>query len=286
MDFLCVGDATRDLFLFLDQAGVNGPKLELDYGCKIPVKEIAWSLGGNAANVSVGLNKLGVRAALVTVFGDDDRGAWIKRQLLNNGVDLTNCETEQKRQSNLSTILVFQGERTILSYHANGKDFTSSIPASQWLYLTSSSGRDSTTMFEKVLNIPSKLTFNPSMEDIKKKSEIFLRVIAKTDVLILNKEECEALGTKGPKITAVTDGKNGVTVYDSNKVVTKPAVGVKAIETTGAGDAFSSGFLAALFYGKTLEEAADWGLRNSGSVIQKVGAIEGLLSNEELKGKS
>lgn len=277
-DFYCLGDATRDLLLFIDRAPV--------YGGKTPVEKIAWSLGGNAANVSVGLTRLGIPTGLMTVFGDDDRGAWIKRQLLENKVDLSESLIETGLISNLSTILVYNSERTILSYHGPSQTEINTVPKAQWLYLTSAPGRDSAKLFKTVANIfvenlhPPKLAFNPNFEDIKKGPEFLRPVLSVTDVLILNKEEFETLGTKGPKITVVTDGANGVTLYEGEKTLTKAAVPVKMVEPTGAGDAFSSGFLAALYLGKDLDTALDWGVKNAASVVSKIGAIEGLLTYE------
>ena len=54
------------------------------------------------------------------------------------------------------------------------------------------------------------------------------------------------------------------------------------VETTGAGDAFSSGFLAGYFYHEDLKMALDWALKNSASVVSKMGAIEGLLTREQI----
>lgn len=262
-DFVCIGDATRDLFLFLKETPVFD-------GSKFPVDNIAWSLGGNAANVSVGLARLGIKTALVSVFGDDDRGAWIKRELLKNNVNL-DFSLIQNHQSNLSTVIVAGGERTIFSYHGGELDEVKNIPEAKWAYLTSA----------VTINIPAeKIAFNPSMKEIKNGKA--LQVLEKTDVLILNREEYEMLGTKGPKITVVTDGKNGVTLYEGDKEMKRPALSGEAYEPTGAGDAFSSGFLAALYYGNDLETAMNWGLRNSSSVIQKIGAIEGLLKKDEI----
>lgn len=286
-DFVCVGDATRDLFLFVEEASVNNGKLELGYGEKIPVSQTAWTLGGNAANVAVGLSRLGINTSLVTVFGDDDRGAWIKRELLKNNVDLSHSSTETGRESNLSTIIVFGGERTILSYHSTGSRQVEAVPDSQWIYLTSAPDKDSDDVFQIVLSKKKaspavKVAFNPYVGDLKKGREYLAPIVAISDVLILNKEEAAMLGVKGPKVTVVTDGANGATVFEGEKKIQKPALGTKVLEPTGAGDAFSSGFLAALFKGKDLETALDWGLKNSASVIQKTGAIEGLLNYEEI----
>lgn len=281
LDFFCLGDAAQDNFFFINEASVHCDlrtaecQLSLKYGQKIPVESIGVSLGGNAANVAVGLARLGVKASLATVFGDDDRGAWLKRQLMENGVELGNSQTNPDRQSNISSVIVFKGERTILTYHGGEPEEIKNIPQAQWYYLTSGAPMD----------VPDgKIALNPGARDLKKGRDYLQPIIDKTEVLIMNKEEAEMLGELGPKITVITDGSNGATVYTTGKTITMPAIGGKAIEATGAGDAFSSGFLAALFFGKDPETALGWGLKNSGAVIQKVGAIAGLLTKEEING--
>jgi ribokinase len=291
LDFVCVGDATQDNFLFISEAAVHcglnnvNCQLGLDYGQKIPVEKYAASLGGNAANVAVGLSRLGIKTGLVTVFGDDERGAWIKKELGQNNINMGSSVTESGRLSNLSMIIIFGGERTILSYHAMGQKQITAIPDSRWVYLTSAPDRDADDLFaavraKKRAAADLKIAFNPAPADLKKGKDYLQPILDITDVLILNKEEAAMLGSLGPKIIAVTDGKNGATVYEGESKITKPAVGGRALEPTGAGDAFSSGFLAALFSGEDLDTALDWGLRNSASVIQKIGAIAGLLTHD------
>ncbi|MCL4390280.1 MAG: carbohydrate kinase family protein [Patescibacteria group bacterium] len=276
-DFVCIGDATRDLFLFLKEA----PKFD---GQKHPVDDIAWSLGGNAANVSVGLTRLGLNTALVTIFGDDDRGAWIKKELLKNNVDLGNSATEPGRQSNLSTVTVFAGNRTIFSYHSSGAKQIENFPPCRWVYLTGAPGRDSGALFDLVAQNHNnfKLAFNPAMTDLKKGRDFLRPILEATEVLIMNKEEAAVLGEHGPQVTVITDGPAGAAVYQGEKTIAQPALPAKVVEPTGAGDAFSSGFLAATFLGKDLETALTWGLRNSQSVIQKTGATAGLLTREQV----
>ncbi len=166
-------------------------------------------------------------------------------------------------------VLTAGGERTILSYHGSELAEIQKIPQAKWYYLTSGD-----------FTVPEgKIAFNPGLRNLEK--DLF--VAQKAEVLILNKEEQRNLGIFGSKITVVTDGKNGAAVYENgSKILEKPALDVPVVETTGAGDAFASGFLAAMFYEKDLETALDWGLKNSASVIQKVGAIEGLLNYERL----
>ena len=60
---------------------------------------------------------------------------------------------------------------------------------------------------------------------------------------------------------------------------------VEVVEKTGAGDAYTAGFLAATLNNQPIEEAMHWGALDSASVIQKTGAEDGLLTKLELEEK-
>lgn len=295
-DFVCIGDATQDNFFFISEATVEcdinreNCVMALKYGGKVPVERYAVNIGGNAANVACGLAKLGAETALLTTFGDDDRGVWIKKELMRQGVDLALAVTEPGRESNISTVIVYKGERTILTYHGQGADLEK-VPEASWIYLTSSSGVDSGKLFDRVLeykktNGDAKLAFNPGTGDLRKGKEFLAPILGVADVLIVNKEEGEMLGgvaELGIKIVAVTDGANGAMVYAEGTQYSLPAATNTSSGTAGAGDAFSSGFLAALYFGKDAKTALAWGIKNSGSVVQKVGSTAGLLTKEQIE---
>jgi ribokinase len=57
------------------------------------------------------------------------------------------------------------------------------------------------------------------------------------------------------------------------------------VETTGAGDAFASGFLAAYVKSKTLPECLQWGAANAGNSVKFYGGVEGLLTEKEMEEK-
>ncbi|MDO8515283.1 MAG: carbohydrate kinase family protein, partial [bacterium] len=272
-DIVCLGDATLDLFFFINDASVHGGELDLKYGSKIPVDKFAKSLGGNAANVSVGLSRLGLKTALITAFGNDDTGAYIKRKLMEENVDISFSITPETRQSNTSSIIVFKNERTILTYHDCLNPSDIEVPQSKWFYLTN--------VFFDVNLLPkdAKIAFNPGVREIKKGKGFLNNIFSRTEILFVNKEECEAIGETNIKTVVVTDAVNGARVYDSGKEFFQPTLAGEIVETTGAGDAFASGFLAARFYGKTIEEQLLWGAKNSASVISKIGAIDGLLKH-------
>ena len=57
---------------------------------------------------------------------------------------------------------------------------------------------------------------------------------------------------------------------------------VRVVDVTGAGDAFNSAFIAALYYGNDVGTALKWGSAQAASVISHLGAKNRLLSVKEI----
>lgn len=125
------------------------------------------------------------------------------------------------------------------------------------------------------------------------------RIYERTEILILNREEAalvsggsvndlpdlfQRLHAIGPKVVIITDGPDGAYASDGQQACSMPLYPDPAppLERTGAGDAFASTLVAALVKGLSLEEALKWAPINSMSVVQHVGAQEGLLTEKQL----
>ena len=87
----------------------------------------------------------------------------------------------------------------------------------------------------------------------------------------------------GPKIVVVTHGSEGVYVATKGRIYFHRTPNCKVVNTLGAGDAFSSSFVAAIAKEKSIIEAIRWGIVNSSSVISYPDAKQGLLALEELE---
>ena len=87
----------------------------------------------------------------------------------------------------------------------------------------------------------------------------------------------------GPKIVVVTNGSEGVYVGTVNQLYFHPAKQVNAVNTLGAGDSFSSSFVAALQLGHDVETAMRWGVVNSAEVISHPDAKSGLLDQAAIE---
>jgi len=288
-DVVCVGNAKIDTFLTLHEANSHLRLLEetnelcIKFGEKIAVDKAEILLGGNAANVSVGTSRLGLATAIVAEIGKDEFAQKIITTLSKENVNTEKVSQTKDQQSSFSTIINYRGERTIFSEHVKRlHDFN-----------------QKTVDFVKKTGC--RLAFNPGTLQIENGKDNLQNVLLVTNLLFVNKEEAEELlryphGQKsiqdlivnlqklGPKIVVITDGKNGSFAIDEKgNISKKDIIQTEVIEKTGAGDAYSSGFLSALIYNQSISDSMNWGTKNSVSVISKIGAQAGLLYKTNFK---
>lgn len=310
MDLLAIGDCSIDLYMKINidsAAPEKGddpkhPVVCFYHGSKIPVEDFETSIGGNALNVAVGAQKLGLKTALYTETGDDNNSERIVEELNKVGVDTSFMSKNSDIDTDLHAILVCGGERTIFSYHGKKTYKIQDWPKPKFVYYSSMGPNFGE--FQKDLldylkeNQDIGLAFNPGSVHMKLGLESFSEVLKITDVLFVNKQEAEILvgdkgdlemlhkklGELGPKLNVITDGKKGASAFDDERVVTQDIYSDQRpmLDKTGAGDSFASGFISAIIHGKNLEEALKWGVVNSGSVIKEIGAIGGLLDRDSL----
>jgi 2-dehydro-3-deoxygluconokinase len=306
-DIISIGDATIDTFLFVHDVEVKEidgkQKALLNWGDKLPVDELYKSVAVNAANNAVGSSRLGLKAAFYTVLAHDTGGREIVHKMRKEGVSDRFIVIDDKHGTNASYVLSFKGERTIFVYHQHRNYKLPKFPASAWVYLTSMGEG-----FEKIYKdlakyldkYKVKLGFNPGTFMLRagpKTNEIMLK---RTSVLSLNIEEsqawvgdcgrdpeelCRRLGKLGPKAIALTDGRRGAYSYSAEGFYYCPEYPGERVEATGAGDSFTTAYIAALSHGLSHHDALMWGPVNAGSVVQKVGPQAGLLTRREIETK-
>lgn len=309
-DLLSVGDASIDVFMTpteseqLCRIDTKECLIAFSYGDKIPVKNLEFCVGGNAANNAVGAKRLGIADTLVLTLGDDHIGGMLVEKLQAEEIDLTYVFQQPSTASNYSTVINYSGERTIFTFHApRSYEFPVALPNVPWAYLTSM-GESYRPFYNHFIdwlkkNPNTKLAFNPGSWQLKEGIEAIHDVLSSTFIIFVNREEaekltgfgqslnkekdlCIALTKLGPKICVITDGDKGAFAYDLVKAMKVGVLPVDAFERTGAGDAFGSGFLSAIIKGKDLGEALVWGTVNSASVIGYTGSQKGLLMAEEM----
>ncbi len=87
----------------------------------------------------------------------------------------------------------------------------------------------------------------------------------------------------GPAMAVITNGEEGSWASDGEKYYQIACFPAKLLEMTGSGDAYASGILTGLFYGKSLKESMRWGAANGAAVVEQVGPQAGLLTYEKMQ---
>lgn len=307
-DFIAIGDTVVDAFIKLSighvQESAKGAELCLPYGAKVPFESVTVVPAvGNSANAAIAAARLGVSSALVSFLGDDDNGQDCLDTFEKEKVDTSFITKEKGKDTNYHYVLWYGEDRTILIKHTA---FTTKLPDMgnpKWVYLSSLGEHAKELHFEvveyKKTHPDTRIAFQPGTFQLGMKHDLdeFYKI---TDVLCMNKEEAQGLletdeydikklldGLEhlGPHTLIITDGHNGAYMKYDNTYFNMPIYpdSKPPYERTGAGDAFFSTFITYLAKGYDPAYAIKRAPINSMSVVQYIGAREGLLSEEEIE---
>lgn len=316
LDFVAIGDVVIDNFIQLEEADVfedketGRQKLCMNFAEKIPYRESTEVVAvGNSPNASVAASRLGLKSALVVNVGNDNNGQRCIESLKKDGVVTDFIEIHNNKKTNYHFVLSFKADRTILVKHEEFDYKLPDIGSPKWIYLSSLA--ENSLPFHKMIaeyldeHPEIKLAFQPGTFQMNLGYEKMKEIYQKSNLFFCNFEEAKRILKPlrddaqnaeikdllkmimelGPKIVVITDGPNGAYVYDGKDMWHAPMYPDQGevIDRTGAGDSFSSTFTSALALGKNPDEALRWAPINSMSVVQYLGAQEGLLSREKLE---
>jgi len=305
-DVITIGTATQDVFLTSPAFKV----LNFALGEKIEVDEPIFTTGGGATNAAVTFGRQEFKTNALIKIGSDESGNNILKELKKEKIAPLAIREKDKTTAYSVILLTRAGERTILTYRGASEDLKiKEIPfnrlQSRWVYI--SPGRISYPVIEKLFNYFSKnktlVAFNPSKYYLDMGIKKLMPLLNRTKVAILNREEGARLtGVNYRKekeifkkldkvidgIAIMTEGDKGVMVSDGKNIYKAGIFKGKLVDRTGAGDAFGSGFVAGLMRFQKFDKAAikyaiRLGSANATSVIEKIGAKEGILTKAEFQ---
>lgn len=297
-----VGKATLDVFLKSTDAFTQfehkGVKYEqLPVGQKLDVSDVVFSTGGNVTNAAVTFARQGLHSKYSWCLGNDPSSELILHSLDKEGVDTSHVIQADRFSASYSTILMLDGgERTILNYKGsmpNSKDpelDLTVIDEGDWIYISSLGDME---LLESIITRAAKqnvkVMLNPAGVELAH-AEKLKGLLIDVDILAVNKEEAQMIvhGEESEELARhlqhycetvlVSDGPNGVVATDGKTVVQAGMYeDVPVLDRTGAGDAFGSGFLSYYAQGRSLKDSVIFASANSTSVVQKIGAKEGIL---------
>jgi ribokinase len=283
-DLLVVGSANADLVIGVERRPAAG---ETVLG-----SDLAVHPGGKGANQAVAAARLGARTALLARVGDDAHGRLLVDSQRAAGVD-TGGVLVGGAPTGVALITVDpSGDNSIVvSPGANGRLTPGDIRAAGELLararvvsLQLEIPLDTVAEVARTLPSGTRLVLNPSPP-----APLPADVLAACDPLVVNEHEARyMLGEAGdrpedwardllalgPRSVVVTLGAQGALVAEAGGCVRVPSPKVDAVDTTGAGDAFTAALAWRLGLGETLAEAAGFAVRVGAAAVTGRGAQE------------
>ena len=268
------------------------------------IKTVTESPGGSAANTTVGAARLELKTGYVGKVAKDREGQVLLDEFKKEGVDTNGITVSKTGRS--GTVMGFvdpDGDRALyvdpgVNDRISVKDVNMDyVSDTKFLHLTSFVGEKTFRTQKEVLKqlLDVRISFDPGALYIGKGINGLKSIIEKCSVMFPNSLELMQLTGKdykkgakilldlGAEIVAVKLGKQGCYVTDGNEDHTIEAYKVKAIDTTGAGDAFCAGFLYGLIKEKDLYECGRLGNFVASHCVAKIGARTGLPHLADLK---
>ncbi|MEU5511143.1 ribokinase [Streptomyces fungicidicus] len=284
-DLLVVGSANADLVIGVERRPAAG---ETVLG-----SDLAVHPGGKGANQAVAAARLGARTALLARVGDDGHGRLLLESQRAAGVDTAGVLVGGAPTGVALITVDPSGDNSIVvSPGANGRLTPADVRAAGDLFRASRVVSTQLeipleTVLEVARNLApgTRLVLNPSPPQ-----PLPAEVLAACDPLIVNEHEAKVilgdtagagdrpedwarlLLEKGPRSVVVTLGGEGALVASPEGVARVPSVKVRAVDTTGAGDAFTAALAWRLGAGEPLAEAAAYAARVGAVTVTREGA--------------
>lgn len=297
-DTISIGSATLDIFLKSNHFSLveDLPQLDgaeglcLRYGSKLDVDDFMMQSGGGGTNTAVGLARAGLKAAVIAELGQDLPAQVILQELTNEKVDTSMVVQEADEKTAISALLVSgEGGRSIVTARGASKmltveDINFAKLKAHWIHISSLGSAELVQAIAahcKQKRI--RFSWNPGGAELQAMIEGQLHPSEIYPTLfVVNDEEAAKLKEAGYEIEGtgstviVTTGAEGGRFFEHGRWQDFKTETVPVVQTTGAGDAFIAGAIAAYLHDRLTKEAVQWGKANAQAVIGQMGAKTGL----------
>lgn len=268
--------------------------------------------GGSPSNIAMNVKKLGIHSLVASAVGKDGFGDFLIQQLQKANIDI-GCV--QRTDLSTSMVVVTKSQSTPVPIFYRGADYQLAYTAKLEESLHNSkivhfscwpvSMAPVRQTIEIVLKEARKnhilLCFDPNYHPMiwqkgEDGVEYVKSVIGKVDIVKPSEDDAERLFGKdthenqiekflnlGAKLVIMTLGKDGAIVSNGKETVKLDTLASEVVDTTGAGDAFWSGFYAAVVKGYTIRQALHFGFAVSAYKLKFIGAVADLPKLEKIE---
>ena len=294
IDILCVGEVLVDFIGHQEGVLIN------------ETRDYHRYLGGSPTNVAMNATRLGLNAIMVATVGNDGFGSYIAERLTSVGVNTNHLNVLDDKSTSVIFVSRSEGTPDFIPYRAADcciyeEQISSEILANTTIFHTTcfalSKNPAQKTILKKAqeaydLGCKLSIDVNYARKLWKSQKKAFkviktycqfnpLIKISEDDMLRLFEKELpheeifQFFHDQGVDIVCLTLGSKGVKLSQKGKeIIQMPAIKIdKVMDSTGAGDAFWSGFLFAYIKEKTINECLDIALKLAALKLQNVGRL-------------
>jgi sugar/nucleoside kinase (ribokinase family) len=254
----------------------------------VPITGYTELHGGAAANFALVCGALGEKTSLVSVVGEDFRNSDYQKYLKKKGIGLDCVRVVKgKRTPRAFMFNDSHGDQRTFFLWGAGKEFERievpqlKLPAKSDLIHIATGDPEFNIRFSK--KYKGKISFDPGQDIVLYDGKSLERIIGNCKFLFCNENEFARIREKTYqedlfelgrllKYVVVTKGPKGSTIFTPHEYIDIRAVKAKAIDPTGAGDAYRAGFLVSFLKGLKPKECGDMASAVASIVVESVGA--------------
>ena len=310
IDLLCVGRAGVDFY-----AEQEGLALE-------DVRSFRKSVGGSPANIATAVARLGGRAGVIGAVSNDGFGRYVRRFLIDNGVDVAGLKTAPDGALNSAAFTEMRPTQcSVIIYRRHAADLTLKPAdidprhiASARALLVSGTALSASPSREASLHamalareagtaVVIDLDYRPhAWTDTAEAAAVLGQACAVADIVIGNREEFDVVehlqdraALRDDRASAqrvlrgatqavvVKDGERGCKLFFRDGTSLEQGIfAVQARKPFGSGDAFAGTLLWALFAGRSWAQAARLGAAAAALNVSRDGCAEAMATQTEL----
>ncbi|MEU4570866.1 PfkB family carbohydrate kinase [Nonomuraea sp. NPDC023979] len=245
--------------------------------------------GGNSVNVAVFARRLGVEAAYLGVFGDDELGPFLRESIAAQGVAVDRCVV-RPGETGVSHLRVDDGDRVFLGWNGGGVTVREPLVLDAGLvaYASSFDLVHSSVYSRSESELPklrTRVSYDLSSEDEFRTPAYLDRVCPHADLVLLSCSHLDVPATeallgqvvrRGAGIALATRGVEGAIAHDGEVTVSAGALPVaEPVDTMGCGDAFLAGFAVSLLRAGWQRAALERALRDGATAAYEQCLVEG-----------
>lgn len=289
-------------------AGAGATNIDLLYqgferlagvGEELYCKDFSLQLGGGLPATLINLSRLGIPTKIATELGTDIFSEFAKKKFTENGVSPTNLYDGEDIPLNITSAIILPNDRTFYTYGKGSIEPNDN--ALETFYNIAKGSKICMMQLGGFLPVYKKLKEEGTMLVLDTGWDDDMSFEKYNDYLVLadyytpnrkealkitgadnEKDAAYALKKYFDKVVVKVDADGCIGIDGNDYFFVKSVEEFKNVDSTGAGDAFLSGFMYGIFNDMSLKDCIEFGNITGGKAVTAVGALSAYVNEKQL----